>query len=49
MNIIKYNVIVDAWLGQIVVTGYEVGIVLFTQMMAAVYGVVIIYDIIFKM
>ena len=32
----KYDVIVDAWLGQIVVTGCEVGIVLFIQTMAAV-------------
>ena len=30
MNI-KCNVIVDAWLGQILVTGCEVGIFLFTQ------------------
>ena len=32
MNI-KCNVIVDAWLGQILVTGCEVGIFLFTQTM----------------
>ena len=30
------DVIVDAWLGQIVDTGCEVGIVLFTQMMPAI-------------
>ena len=35
MNI-KCDAIVDAWLGQIVVTGCEVGIVLFTQTMPAV-------------
>ena len=35
MNI-KSNVIVDAWLGQILVTGYEVGIFLFTQTMPAI-------------
>ena len=34
MNI-KCNVIVDAWLGQILVTGCEVGIFLFTQAMPA--------------
>ena len=33
---VQYDVIVDAWLGQIIVTGCEVGIVLFTQRMAAV-------------
>ena len=35
MNI-KCYVIVDAWLGLIVVTGCEVGIVLFTQTMSAI-------------
>ena len=35
MNI-KCNVIVDAWLGQILVTGCEVGIFLFTQTMPAI-------------
>ena len=30
------EVIVDAWLGQIVVTGCEVGIFLFTQTMPAI-------------
>ena len=35
MNI-KCDVIVDSWLGQIVDTGCEVGIVLFTQTMPAV-------------
>ena len=35
MNI-KCNVIVDAWLGQIHVTGCEVGIFLFTQTMPAI-------------
>ena len=34
MNI-KCNIIVDAWLGQILVTGCEVGIFLFTQTMTA--------------
>ena len=34
MNI-KCNVIVDAWLGQIHVTGCEVGIFIFTQTMPA--------------
>ena len=34
MNI-KCNVIVDAWLGQILVAGCEVGIFLFTQTMPA--------------
>ena len=33
---IKCNVIVDAWLGQILVTGCEVGIYLFTQKMPAI-------------
>ena len=33
---IKCIVIVDAWLGQFVVTGCEVGIVLFTQTMPAI-------------
>ena len=32
----KCNVIVDAWLGQILVTGGEVGIFLFTQTMPAI-------------
>ena len=35
MNI-KCNVIVDAWLGQILVTGCEVGIFLFTQTLSAI-------------
>ena len=35
MNI-KCNVIVDAWLGQILVTGCEVGIFLLTQTMRAI-------------
>ena len=35
MNI-KCNVIVDAWLGHILVTGCEVGIFLFTQTMPAI-------------
>ena len=35
MNI-KCDVIVDAWLGQILVTGCEVGIFLFTQTMPAI-------------
>ena len=35
MNI-KCNVIVDAWLGQILVTGCEVGILLLTQTMQAI-------------
>ena len=35
MNI-KYDVIVDAWLGQLIATGCEVGMVLFTQTMPAV-------------
>ena len=34
MNI-KCNVIVDAWVGQILVAGCEVGIFLFTQTMPA--------------
>ena len=36
MNIIKCDVIVYAWLGQLVVMCCEVRIVLFTQTMAAV-------------
>ena len=32
----KYDVIVDAWLGQIVDIGCEIGIVLFTQIMPAI-------------
>ena len=35
MNI-KCNVIVDAWLGQILITGCEFGIFLFTQTMPAI-------------
>ena len=34
MNI-KSNVIIDAWLGQILVAGCEIGIFLFTQTMPA--------------
>ena len=35
MNI-KCNIIVDAWLGQILVTGCEVGIFLFIQTLSAI-------------